>query len=103
MRTLRCLVFVLGLALGIMGQVSAQDVCPQPPALEKISGKNIFTDQQEVDLGDAMGESLAREVKVIEDPALTAHLETLGARLAHYLPPNNLRFRFFLIDLGEAN
>lgn len=81
----------------------AQQVCPQPPALEKVTGRNIFTDPQEVDLGDAMGESVAREVAIIEDPRATAHLEDLGARLARYLPPNNLRFRFFLIDLSEAN
>ena len=81
----------------------AQQVCPQPPALERIAGKNIFSDPQEVDLGDAMGESLAREFAVIEDPGATAHLEDLGAQLARYLPPNHLRFRFFLIDLPEAN
>jgi len=82
---------------------SAQQACPQPPALERLGGKTIFTDQQEIDLGDAMGDSLAREFVLIDDPALTAHLEELGARLARYLPPNNLRFRFFLIDLQEVN
>ncbi len=81
----------------------AQQSCPQPPALQKITGRNIFTDQQEVDLGDAMGESLALEVSPIEDRALTSHLDDLGARLARYLPPNNLRFRFFLIDAPEVN
>jgi WD40 repeat protein len=82
---------------------SAQQACPQPPALERVAGKTIFTDQQEIDLGDAMGDSLAREFVLVDDPALTAHLEELGARLARYLPPNNLRFRFFLIDLPEVN
>jgi WD40 repeat protein len=82
---------------------SAQQACPQPPALERVGGKTIFTDQQEIDLGDAMGDSLAREFVLIDDPALTTHLVELGARLARYLPPNNLRFRFFLIDLPEVN
>jgi len=85
------------------GSSSTQQACPQPPALERVAGKTIFTDQQEIDLGDAMGDSLAREFVLIDDPALTAHLEDLGARLARYLPPNNLRFRFFLIDLPEVN
>src|SRR6266566_661179 len=80
---------------------SPQQACPQPPALERVAGKTIFTDQQEIDLGDAMGDSLAREFVLVDDPVLTAHLEALGARLARYLPPNNLRFRFFLIDLPE--
>lgn len=83
--------------------LAAQQSCPQPPALQKVTGKNIFTEQQEVDLGDAMGESLAREVSLIEDTSLAGHLEDLGGRLARYLPPNQLRFRFFLIDLPEVN
>src|SRR5215470_5184285 len=81
----------------------AQQVCPQPPALERVTGKNIFSEQQEIDLGDAMGENLAREFVLIDDPALTAHLEELGSRLIRYLPPNNLKFRFFLVDLPEVN
>ncbi|HYM76903.1 MAG TPA: M48 family metalloprotease [Candidatus Dormibacteraeota bacterium] len=95
--------WVLALLFVAPAVMLAQQVCPQPPALEKVTGRNIFTDPQEVDLGDAMGESVAREVAIIEDPRATAHLEDLGARLARYLPPNNLRFRFFLIDLSEAN
>jgi WD40 repeat protein len=91
------------LLLLIAGSSTAQQGCPQPPALERVTGKTIFTDQQEVDLGDAMGDSLAREFVPIDDPALTAHLQDLGVRLARYLPPNNLRFRFFLIDLPEVN
>jgi len=83
--------------------LAAQQSCPQPPALERTTGKNIFTDQQEVDLGDVMAEALARETSIIDDPSLTAHLDELGSRLARYLPPNNLRFRFFLIDLSEVN
>src|ERR1700758_5126078 len=85
------------------GSSSAQQACPQPPALERVAGKTIFTDQQEIDLGDAMGDSLAREFVLIDDPVVTAHMEEIGARLARYLPPNNLRFRFFLIDLPEVN
>ena len=91
------------LLLLIAGSSTAQQGCPQPPALERVTGKTIFTDQQEVDLGDAMGDSLAREFVPIDDPALTAHLQDLGARLARYLPANNFRFRFFLIDLPEVN
>src|SRR5215467_3581204 len=83
--------------------LAAQQSCPQPPVLERAAGKNIFTDQQEVDLGDVMAEALARETSIIDDPSLTAHLDEIGARLARYLPPNNLRFRFFLIDLSEVN
>lgn len=62
------------------------------PALGRASGKNIFTDQEEIALGDAMADNLAREFTLIDDPALIVHLEQLGRRLAAYLPPNHLRF-----------
>ena len=81
----------------------AQQICPQPPALDRVNGKNIFTDRQEIDLGDAMADDLGRDFALIDDPALTAHLEELGDRLAQYLPPNHLRFRFYLIELPEVN
>jgi WD40 repeat protein len=100
---IRFALLLLALALCSALSLPAQQSCPQPPALQKVIGKNIFTEQQEVDLGDAMGESLAREFPLIDDPALTSHLEALGARLAKFLPPNNLRFRFFLVDSPEVN
>ncbi len=103
MRWLRYLVGLLALSPVLTGSLAAQQACPQPPALERVTGKNIFTEQQEVDLGDAMGDSLARDLVLIDDPSLAAHLEELGARLERYLPPNHLRFRYFLVDLPEVN
>ena len=55
----------------------AQQTCPQPPALDRVIGKNIFSDQQEVDLGDAMAENLTREFALIDDPGLTARRREL--------------------------
>src|SRR5215472_4697202 len=80
-----------------------QQACPQPPALDRVIGKNIFSDRQEVDLGDAMAENLAREFALIDDPVLTVRLRELGTRLSMHLPPNQLQFLFFLIDLPEVN
>lgn len=94
---------VLAFLCLLAAAVWAEPACPQPPALDRVTGKNIFSDEQEIDLGDAMADNLAREFALIDDPALTAHLEELGARLARYLPANHLRFRFYLIELPEVN
>ena len=102
MRSWRVASLIAGFLL-MAADLTAQQACPQPPVLERVAGKTIFTDQQEIDLGDAMGDSLAREFVFIDDPVLTEHLQELGARLARFLPPNNLRFRFFLVDLPEVN
>ena len=82
----------------------AQRDCPQPPAIQPLSQEtNIFSDQQEVDLGDATAESLAQRVRVIDDDKLNSYLRALGERVVQYLPPNHMQFRFYLIELPEVN
>ena len=78
--------------------------CPLPPVLQPLpAGLDMFTDQQEADLGDAMAEQIAPRLKIIEDDGLTAPLRALGSRLVQHLPPTKLNFRFYLIDLPEPN
>lgn len=78
--------------------------CPDPPAIQASSHDlNMFSDQQEVDLGDAMAENLSRRYPVIADEALNGYLTTLGQRVVQHLPPNHLNFRFYLIELPEVN
>ncbi|HEV2173503.1 MAG TPA: hypothetical protein VGR71_08050, partial [Nitrospira sp.] len=63
----------------------------------------MFTDAQEVDLGDAMSENIALHLNVISNDELTAHLREIGDRLVRYLPPTQLKFRFYLVDLPSVN
>ena len=83
----------------------AQPQMCQPPPLPPAAapGQNIFTPQQEMDLGDAVAEHLQRNFRVIDDPEVADHLRRLGARLAAQLPETGLRIQFFLMDLPVAN
>jgi len=63
----------------------------------------MFSDQQEADLGDAMAEQIAPRLTIIENDALTMYLRALGNRLVQHLPPSNLNFRFYLVELPEPN
>jgi hypothetical protein len=101
---------VAGLALTLFAiplltiSSAAQQNCPMPPAIQPVPHEqNIFSDQQEVDLGDAMAENLARRIKVIDDDNLNAYLRAIGERLVQHLPPTQLRFRFYLVELSEVN
>src|SRR3954466_2099406 len=96
-----CLLLLLAsAALSVQGEQN----CPLPPSLQSASSvENIFSDQQEVYLGDAMAETIALHVNVVQDDDLGAHLSDLGRRLVQYLPPSKLNFRFFLIDPPEVN
>jgi WD40 repeat protein len=76
--------------------------CDLPPT--PFSSKpNIFTPEQEIDLGDAMTQHYLREFNLIEDPEVTGRLAQIGDRLLKHLPPTKLRFRFYLADLPETN
>ena len=98
-RALACLV-VAALPYPLLAQQS----CPDPPAIHASSHDlNMFSDQQEVDLGDAMAENLSRPYPVIADEALNSYLQALGQRVVQHLPPNHLNFRFYLIELPEVN
>jgi predicted Zn-dependent protease len=77
--------------------------CQPPVALPTSTEPNIFSEEQEVYLGDAVAEYIQRSYHVIEDNDVTAYLTTIGGRLTKYLPLNQLKFQFFLVDLPDAN
>src|SRR5687767_8457621 len=83
--------------------VCAQQPCA-PPALKSVSPDVcIFTQRQEVDLGEAIAEHLQRDFRIIEDEEVTAYLRRIGARISKHLPPNELSLRLYLVELPEAN
>jgi hypothetical protein len=91
------------LIAGLAAAAQAQN-CPLPPVLQPLQpGLDIFSDEQESYLGDAMAEQVAPHLKVVENDALTGYLRQLGDRLVLHLPPTKLNFRFYLIDLPEPN
>jgi Putative Zn-dependent protease, contains TPR repeats len=99
----RHLVFAVMMICGAGNMTPAQQPC-QPPALVAPSPEsNMFTEEQEADLGDAMAERAEKNYRIIEDETVTAYLNQIGQRLVRHLPPNNLRFRFAVVDLPDAN
>jgi len=77
--------------------------CLPPAALPAPSEPNIFTEEQEVYLGDAVAEHIQKNHRVIEDLAVTEYLTQIGSRLTKNLPLTKLRFQFFLVELPNAN
>jgi len=88
----------------IAGIASAQSA-PQcmPPIPSSINSGNIFSPEQEKDLGDAAAEQISRSFRIIEDQEVTAFLQRLGDRIASHLPPSQVRFNFVLSDLPIEN
>jgi beta-barrel assembly-enhancing protease len=100
---LRQILLLLVLHALVVSQLRAQQSC-QPPALPvPIAGENIFSEQQEMDLGDAVAEHLRRNVQIIDDDEVTKYLRAIGERLIKGLPPTKLKFQFFLFDINDVN
>jgi predicted Zn-dependent protease len=90
------------LFLTLVAQGQSRQPC-LPPAVAATSEPNIFTEQQERDLGDAIAEHIIRDFRVIDDDEVTGHLNRIGRRLVNHLPQTNLRFLFHLVDMPDAN
>jgi WD40 repeat protein len=80
-----------------------QQQCQQPAVSAASRAQSIFTPRQEMDLGDVIAEHVQREYRVLEDPAVTGFLRGVGERLVAQLPPSEMRYRFFVVDLPDAN
>ena len=75
-----------------------------PPALQGVSSDaNIFSEEQEGYLGEAVAEHIQKDYRIIEDAELTRYLARIGSRLAEHLPLTSTRFQFFVVDLPDAN
>jgi hypothetical protein len=95
---------LLSIAAGLLpGVLRAQQNCPAPPALSASAGPNIFSPQQELDLGDVEAEWLEKNFHVIHDDELADHLNVVAHRILGQLPPTQLKFRVILIDSPIVN
>lgn len=87
----------------LTGPSFAQQSCPPPQALTATSSKNIFTPQQEIDLGDILAEMSERDLRVIHDDELAAHANDVARNILGHLPPNQLDFRVYIYNLPVVN
>ena len=76
--------------------------CPLPPSPFQREA-NMFFSEQEMDLGDVVAQHLEGDFSVIKDEELNRYLRAIGERLLRALPPDGLRYQFFLFDEPVAN
>lgn len=76
--------------------------CPVPQPTPPAPGANMFSDEQEMILGDLLATKFAQSAELM-DGAEVEYLQKIGDRLMAQMPPTKLRFRFHLLDSGEMN
>jgi hypothetical protein len=77
--------------------------CPAPPAILSPTQPNIFSEQQEQWLGDAMADMVESDYRPVQDPAENEYLARTAKRLLAALPPTTIQFRVILVDSPEVN
>ena len=95
-------------ALPLIAGVSAyargwHQPCRLGPLSVTVDKRRIsLTDQQEIDLGDAIAEHAERNYLVVNDDT-NQHLQAIADRILRQLPATGLKFRFTLINLPDVN
>src|ERR1700722_15953230 len=65
--------------------------CHAPPAVLSNTQPNIFSEQQEQWLGDAMADMIESDYKPVRDPAQNEYLASIMKRLLAALPPTSIQ------------
>jgi len=78
-------------------------LCQQPVMTAAARAQSIFTPRQEMDLGDVIAARVQRDYRVLEGAETSGFLRRMGERLVAQLPPGEMRYQFFIVDLPDAN
>jgi WD40 repeat protein len=103
LRAGRVLALMAASGLGLAANCAAQQGCPIPQIPVPDPKADMFSDRQEMDLGDAIAEQVQRDFLVIDDDELTAYVRRIGEKLIAQAPRSGLKIEFFLFDLPIAN
>jgi hypothetical protein len=80
----------------------AQD-CAPPAIVANAKTNNMFTPEQEMVFGELWVQNMAGEIRFVRDDKLTAYVNQIGERIIKHLPQTGLKYRFYLVDIPEAN
>ena len=63
----------------------------------------LMSPQREAELGREAAGQVAKQIGLVEDPALVAYVRAIGARLARLSPRTDVPYRFYIADMPEVN
>jgi beta-barrel assembly-enhancing protease len=67
------------------------------------AGFNLFTPEQDVELGDASAEEIARQLSLLRDARTNAYVQRLGEKIAAAAPGYRFPYRFVVVSSPEVN
>ena len=67
------------------------------------TGFNLFSPEQDIELGEASAEEIRRQVVVVEDERTARYVQRLGERVAAAAPGYKFPYRFVVVRSPEVN
>lgn len=67
------------------------------------SSFNLFTPEQDVELGKTSAEEIARQSSVLEDERVTRYVQRIGDKLASRADGYQFQYKFVVVDSPETN
>lgn len=64
---------------------------------------NILTTEEEIEIGREAAREIERDLKLYNDPVVTAYINSLGQILARYSRRSGLKYYFKVVDADEIN
>jgi beta-barrel assembly-enhancing protease len=92
--------------------LSVQAACGVPSASEHRSqraaprfntGFNLFTPEQDIELGKASAEEIERQTPVLKDERTARYVQQLGEKIAAAAPGYRFKYKFIVVDSKEVN
>jgi len=69
----------------------------------QLSDVNVFSDEEELQLGKQFADEIEKEVKIYDDPMITNYIVELGQRLAKHSRRSNITYHFKVVDTEAVN
>ena len=67
------------------------------------AGFNLFSPEQDIELGKNSAAEVARHSTVVEDERVTRYVQRLGDKIAARAPGYRFRYKFVVVDSAETN
>ena len=83
--------------------VRSQNLCKPPEIIFNKNANNIFDENQEMYLGEVMAQTIEKNFRMIKDEQVNAYVRSIGEKLVKHLPPTNIKFQFYVVDVPEVN
>ena len=86
----------------LLTAVIAGTACSVNP-VSKMPEVTLVTSEQEKQIGREEAKKVEQEIGLLNDPALSDYMATLGRRLAKESPRQDVAYEFYVADMAEPN